>query len=152
VARGKKRRVMGDINVVPYIDVMLVLLVIFMVTAPLLTQGIEVELPSADAEPIAEELLDGKPPLVLSINKDGAMFLNIGANEEEPISEIEVRERATVALRATPDMAVLVRADHQVEYGDVVAGMVLLQSAGAKKVGFITDPPDRLSDLPEPAQ
>ena len=149
MSKRSKRRIMGEINVVPYIDVMLVLLVIFMVTAPLLTQGIEVELPSADAAPIDSELLDDQDPLVLSIDATGRMFLNIGANEEEPIPDLEVRNRARTALTANPDLPVLVRGDHRASYGDIVAGMVLLQSAGAKKVGFITDPPDRLSDLPE---
>ncbi len=148
MSKRSKRRVMGDINVVPYIDVMLVLLVIFMVTAPLLTQGVEVELPSADASPIDSELLDNQDPLVLSIDVGGNMFLNIGANEEESIPELEIRNRARAALNANPALPVLVRADHRVDYGSVVAGMVLLQSAGAKKVGFITDPPDRLNDLP----
>ena len=148
MSKRSKRRVMGDINVVPYIDVMLVLLVIFMVTAPLLTQGIEVELPSADAEPISEELMDDKDPLVLSINATGQMFLNFGKNKEAPLQELEVRNRARAVITASPEVPVLVRADHRVSYGDVVAGMVLLQNAGAKKVGFITDPPDRVSSLP----
>lgn len=148
MSKRNKRRIMGEINVVPYIDVMLVLLVIFMVTAPLLTQGVEVELPSADASPISDELLDGKDPLVLSIDAFGQMFLNIGKDEEEPLQELEVLNRARTTLTANPELPVLVRADHRVPYGDVVAGMVLLQSAGAKKVGFITDPPDRVSDLP----
>ncbi|MEM7081949.1 MAG: protein TolR [Pseudomonadota bacterium] len=144
-----KRRVMGDINVVPYIDVMLVLLVIFMVTAPLLTQGVEVELPSADAEPISDELLDNNDPLVLSIDANGRMYLSVGKDEDQPIDELEVRNRARKVMNTNPAIPVLVRADHRVAYGDVVAGMVLLQSAGAKKVGFITDPPDRVADLPE---
>ncbi len=149
MSKRNKRRIMSDINVVPYIDVMLVLLVIFMVTAPLLTQGVEVELPSADAEPISDDLLDGKDPLVLSIDASGQMFLNIGKNEDEPLQELEVRNRARTALTANPTLPVLVRADHRVAYGDVVAGMVLLQNAGAKKVGFITDPPDRVATLPD---
>ena len=149
MSKRNKRRIMGEINVVPYIDVMLVLLVIFMVTAPLLTQGVEVELPSADAEPISDDLLDGKDPLVLSIDASGRMFLNIGKDEDEPLQELEVRNRARTTLTANPTLPVLVRADHRVAYGDVVAGMVLLQNAGAKKVGFITDPPDRVATLPD---
>ncbi|NNF16790.1 MAG: protein TolR, partial [Gammaproteobacteria bacterium] len=100
MARVSKRRVMSDINVVPYIDVMLVLLIIFMVTAPLLTQGIEVELPAADAAPIDEALLQDKDPLILTVNAAGDYFLSIGADEELSISEAEVIRRAQVAIRA----------------------------------------------------
>ena len=141
MARNSKRRLMGDINVVPYIDVMLVLLIIFMVTAPLLTQGIEVELPSADAEPIDESLLEGKDPLVLTINSAGNFYLSIGNDKDEPLVATEVVNRAATVIRANPGIPVLVRADHRVSYGEVVAGMVMLQQAGAKKVGFITEPP-----------
>ena len=78
----QKRKLMGEINVVPYIDVMLVLLVIFMVTAPLLTQGIEVDLPKAAAEPIQEA--PNTPPLVLSFDKEGNLYINVGDDEDQP--------------------------------------------------------------------
>jgi biopolymer transport protein TolR len=139
-AGRKRRRLMGEINVVPYIDVMLVLLIIFMVTAPLLSQGIKVELPKAQAEPLDREARNTEP-LILSIDDAGQLYLNVGENEESAIDEPTVVARATAVLRRTPETAVLVRADEKVPYGRVVTGMVLLQQAGAQKVGFITEPP-----------
>jgi biopolymer transport protein TolR len=137
---------MGDINVVPYIDVMLVLLIIFLITAPLLTQGIEVELPKAAAEPLADEDYQNREPLVLSIDREGALYLNVGDDEQAPIDEATVLARATAVIRRRPDTAVLVRADEAVSYGTVVRGMVLLQRAGAEKIGFVTDMPDDIAD------
>ncbi len=131
------RRLMGEINVVPYIDVMLVLLVIFMVTAPMLSQGIKVDLPKAAAEPIEPDELE---PLVLSIDRDGLMYLNIG-NPRAAQPPDRVLEVASAALRREPRRPVLVKADTAVAYGRVVEGMVLLQQAGAEKVGFVTEPP-----------
>jgi biopolymer transport protein TolR len=136
--RGK--RLMAEINVVPYIDVMLVLLIIFMVTAPLLTQGIKVELPKAGAEPLPEEMMRNHQPLILSVDPAGQYYLNIGGDEEEPISSDTVLERVSAVLRREPQTPVLVKADRSVPYGTVVEGMVLLQESGAEKVGFITDP------------
>lgn len=136
----KKRRLMSEINVVPYIDVMLVLLIIFMVTAPLLTQGIEVELPDAAAEPLDEDLVKDNQPLVLSVDREGALYLNVGSDEDEPIEPATVVARAAAVLRRAPETPVLVKADEAVAYGRVVTAMVLLQQAGAAKVGFITDP------------
>ena len=137
---GRKRRLMGEINVVPYIDVMLVLLIIFMVTAPLLTQGIEVELPKAAADPIDAGQDD--EPLVLSVDAGGLLYLSVGDDEDEPITPDTVVDLASAVLRRKPETPVLVKADTRVPYGRVVAAMVLLQEAGAKKVGFLTDPPD----------
>ena len=137
---SKNRRLIGEINIVPYIDVMLVLLIIFMITAPLLTQGIKVDLPDAGAEPLDEELIRNTTPLVLSIDQEGALYLSVGSNEEEPIDEATVVARTAAVLRRTPKTPVLVRADELVPYGRVVTAMVLLQQAGAKQVGFITDP------------
>ncbi|MGH8187653.1 MAG: protein TolR [Steroidobacteraceae bacterium] len=134
------RRLMAEINVVPYIDVMLVLLIIFMITAPLLTQGIKVDLPKAGAEPLPEELMREHQPLILSVDARGNFYLNIGKDEETPIDESSVVERVSTVLRREPKTPVLVKADQSVPYGQVVAGMVLLQEAGAEKVGFITDP------------
>jgi biopolymer transport protein TolR len=131
---------MGEINVVPYIDVMLVLLIIFMITAPLLTQGVQVELPDADAQPIDPDLLKDREPLVLSVDRDGRYFLNIGGDEDAPIEAAEVARRAGAVLGRDPATPVLVKADERVPYGSVVRGMVLLQQAGAKKIGFLTDP------------
>jgi len=134
-----KRRLMGEINVVPYIDVMLVLLIIFMVTAPLLTQGIEVELPKAGAEPLDP---GDAEPLVLSIDREGQMFLNVGDDPEAPLDQRTVAKRTAAVLRRAPETPVLVRADTLVAYGEVVTAMVLLQQAGAEEVGFLTDPAD----------
>jgi len=136
----RKRRLIGEINVVPYIDVMLVLLIIFMVTAPLLTQGIEVELPKAGAEPI--DPTENAEPLVLSVDRDGKLYLNVGEDESNPLEASRVIRLASVVLERRPDTPVLVKADFRVPYGDVVAAMVLLQRAGAAKIGFLTDPAD----------
>ena len=134
------RRLMGEINVVPYIDVMLVLLIIFMVTAPLLTQGIKVELPKAGAEPLPEDLTRDHQPLVLSIDKQGRYYINIGKEHDTPQSDQVVGDRVGAVLRREPKTPVLVKADRSVPYGRVVTGMVLLQQAGAEQIGFITDP------------
>jgi biopolymer transport protein TolR len=133
----KGRRLMGDINVVPYIDVMLVLLIIFMVTAPLLAQGVKVDLPKASAEPLPP---DAEDPLVLSIDKQGRMYLNVGATPNAPIDEEVVMARTAAALRRSPEKPVLLKADEAIAYGRAVDAMVILQRAGAKKVGFITEP------------
>ncbi len=134
-----KRKLMGEINVVPYIDVMLVLLIIFMVTAPLLTQGVEVELPDAGAEPLSEEMQE-EEPLILSIDSAGSYYLNVGDDEEQPLEPAEIFRLAETLLRQKPQLPVLVKADENVPYGRVISGMVLLQQAGASKVGFLTDP------------
>jgi biopolymer transport protein TolR len=145
-AHKGKRRLMGEINVVPYIDVMLVLLIIFMITAPLLTQGIKVDLPKAAAEPL--DARPNEPPLVLSIDAQGQLYLNVGATPRQAISAQTLLVRATAALRRTPDRTVLVNGDQAVNYGRVVEAMVLLQQAGARKVGFQTDPPRKPSTTP----
>ncbi len=136
----QKRKLMGEINVVPYIDVMLVLLVIFMVTAPLLTQGIEVELPKAGAEPIDD--VPNHPPLVISVDAEGNLYVNVGDNEDEPASGKEIVARVGAVLRNRPDTPILVKADRSVPYGNVVGAMVLLQRGGAESIGFVTDPLD----------
>jgi biopolymer transport protein TolR len=134
------RRLMAEINVVPYIDVMLVLLIIFMVTAPLLTQGIKVDLPKAGAEPLPEDMMRDHQPLILSVDPSGRFYLNIGGDDEAPIDTDTVVQRVSAVLRREPQTPVLVKADRSVPYGSVVEGMVLLQQSGAEKVGFITDP------------
>jgi len=138
---SRGRRLMGEINVVPYIDVMLVLLIIFMITAPLLTQGVKVDLPKAGAEPLEAQQIQ---PLVLSVDRAGRLYLNVGGNPQVAIDEETVAARATAALSRNPETQVLVKADNAVAYGRVVQAMVILQRAGARKVGFITEP------LPEP--
>jgi biopolymer transport protein TolR len=141
--KGRRRRLMGEINVVPYIDVMLVLLIIFMITAPLLAEGIKVELPKAGAQPIPPELLKDAKPIVLTIDQAGQLFLNYGGKDDEPIDAATVESRAAAVLRRNPETAVLVRGDYRVAYGEVVGAMTILQRAGAAKVGFITQPPEK---------
>jgi biopolymer transport protein TolR len=131
---------MGEINVVPYIDVMLVLLVIFMVTAPLLTQGIEVDLPKAAAQPIQD--VPNTPPLVLSVDKEGNLYINVGDDEDKPTTGEEVIRRVGIVMRTSPETQILVKADRAVPYGNVVGAMVVLQQGGAESIGFVTDPLD----------
>ena len=140
----KGRKVMGEINVVPYIDVMLVLLIIFMVTAPLLTQGVKVELPKAGAEPLPVKPKQNEKPMVVSIDAGGRLYVNLGDNPEAAIDDETLLARASAILRRNPEIDVLVKGDANVAYGRVITAMVLLQQAGAAKVGFLTDP------LPQP--
>jgi biopolymer transport protein TolR len=126
---------------------MLVLLIIFMITAPLLSQGIKVDLPKADAAPLDADFLREHQPLVLTVDAGGRFFLNIGGNKETPIDARTVIARAAAVMRRDPQAPVLVRADENVPYGRVVSGMVLLQKAGAQKVGFLTDPPESPESL-----
>lgn len=134
--RGK-RRLASEINVVPYIDVMLVLLIIFMVTAPLLTTGVEVDLPQAPAETI--DFGEENQPIVLSVTSDGEMYLNVGEDSAAALSPDEVTDIASRVIRARPEAPVAVRGDGGGSYGNVVRGMVLLQRAGAQQVGLLTD-------------
>jgi biopolymer transport protein TolR len=140
---AKRRKPMSEINVVPYIDVMLVLLVIFMATAPLLTQGVIVDLPKAPSEPITERQDD---PLVVSIREDGAMFVNLGIqnadDESTRVTIYSLEDQAGKILRARPEVPVYVKADHKLDYGAVVRVMTVLQRVGAASVGLITDPPE----------
>lgn len=137
--KRKKRRSMSEINVVPYIDVTLVLLVIFMVTAPLLTQGVQVELPKAGSEPLSS---DNKEPLVVTVNKQGNYFVNIGDDQEKPIDHDILVARVAAVLRNQPGTPVMVRGDKDVNYGKVITAMALLQKAGAPNVGLVTDTPE----------
>jgi biopolymer transport protein TolR len=132
----RTRKLMGEINVVPYIDVMLVLLIIFMVTAPLLSQGVKVELPETDG---AEALPEDPEVIVLSVDPTGAMYLNLG-DPDLALTADRVVELVAAAMRREPGRPVLVKADTAVPYGRVVEGMVLLQRAGARRVGFVTQP------------
>ena len=129
---------MSEINVVPYIDVMLVLLVIFMITAPLLMQGVKVDLPQAPSQPI-----DNKEdePIIVSIKKDGSYYINLGGEQEQQRPLPEIKETVAKVLRQKPDTPVLVWGDTQVEYGIVVNLMSELQGAGAPSVGLVTEPP-----------
>ncbi len=130
-----KRRAMAEINIVPYLDVMLVLLVIFMITAPLLSQGVEVDLPQASAEPLTT---DADEPLVLTVDQQGLYYLNIGDEEEVVAAEV-MMARVAAVLRRKPKTPVMVRGDRNASYGDVVKAMTRLQAAGAPSVGLITE-------------
>lgn len=135
----RKRKRMSEINVVPYIDVMLVLLVIFMVTAPLFHQGVEVDLPSAPAKQI-EKSDENQEPLIISINQAGQVFVNKANSPEEPIPDGLFRNQITEILSKEQGNPIYVRGDKNVDYGRVVTVMVMLQDAGAENVGLITDP------------
>jgi len=124
--------------VVPYIDVMLVLLVIFMVTAPLLTQGVRVDLPQTQAQAIKQS---DSEPLILTVDATGRYYLNIGEDPLEPLTTEVLTTRVQAALQLEPQRRVLVRGDDSVSYGEVVHAMALLQQAGARGVGLITRSP-----------
>ncbi len=135
----KNKTLMAEINVVPYIDVMLVLLVIFMITAPLLTQGIHVNLPQAQAKALsAKEQL----PIIVSVNKAGQLFLNISNTPKQAIADKKLSEQVSVALNQAKQKnnprQVYVKGDRDVPYGKIVQAMALLQQAGAPEVGLIT--------------
>ena len=136
----RRRKLMGEINVVPYIDVMLVLLIIFMITAPLLKEGIKVDLPTAGAKPIDAAFLQKHEPLIVTIDARGRLYINFGPNQDKPASETTIGARTGALLRRDPLTPVLVKADTTVPYGAVAHAMVLLQRAGADKVGLLTDP------------
>jgi biopolymer transport protein TolR len=134
--RRNKRRPMAEINVVPYIDVMLVLLVIFMITAPMLTQGVDVELPNANAAPIQDTEND---VMIASVDSKGKYYLDVGGKQES-ITLSQIQDRVRKVLSQNPKMSVLVRGDKNVPYGDVIGLMVTLQGAGVPNVGLVTEP------------
>jgi biopolymer transport protein TolR len=137
-----KRKPMAEINVVPYIDVMLVLLVIFMITAPLLNLGVEVDLPKADAEPLESQ--QNEEPMVVTVLKNGDLYLNAGGEVDGVNSGLIDADSlvTTVAaiVRRNPEIQVLVGGDQAVNYGYIYDAMVLLQKAGVSKVGLMSDP------------
>jgi biopolymer transport protein TolR len=136
--KNNRRRPMSDINVVPYIDVMLVLLIVFMVTAPMLMQGVKVELPKAAATPVGKQ---DDEPLIVSVKADGSYFINLGKDKEKSQSLNVVQDKVSKILRRKPETSVLVWGDTSVPYGSVVALMTALQSAGAASVGLVTENP-----------
>ncbi|HEY7864667.1 MAG TPA: protein TolR [Psychromonas sp.] len=133
----KRRRVIAEINVVPYIDVMLVLLIIFMVTAPLVTQGVKVDLPQAAAEALPE---DSKPPMIASIDKEGRYYLSVGDNTESPLDGEQMTALVSAQLAGDPNAQFVVKGDGAVDYRSVIDLMVLLQSAGVPSLGLMTEP------------
>lgn len=136
--RKVKKKPMAEINVVPYIDVMLVLLVIFMITAPLLMQGVKVDLPQAPSEAVEDDDIE---PLIVSIKKDGSYYINLGGDQEKQRPLPEIKETVSKVLRQEPQTPILVWGDREVGYGVVVQLMTELQSAGAPSVGLVTEPP-----------
>jgi biopolymer transport protein TolR len=133
--QAKRRKVVAEMNVVPYVDVMLVLLVIFMTTAPLLVQGVKVDLPEASSQPLSQHDMQ---PLILSIDKKGAYYLNIASDPTQSLSPRQVKIQVTKALAVAHARPVLVNGDKAANYGQVVAAMVLLQEAGVPTVGLMT--------------
>jgi len=129
---------MSEINVVPYIDVMLVLLIIFMITAPMLMQGVEVELPQAPSEPIQNQ---EDEPLIVSVKADGSYYINLGGEPDKPQELAVIKDKVGKILRAKPTTPVLVWGDQKASYGIVVTLMSELQDAGAKTVGLVTENP-----------
>ena len=140
----QRRKPMGEINVVPYIDVMLVLLIIFMITAPLLTEGVQVDLPEAEANPVKTD--DQTEPLVVSVDAEGHFYASIGETPEEAIDSQELMAKTAAVLRRNPDTPIMVKGDSAASYGYVVTAMALLQKAGAPNVGLITQPPETTTE------
>ncbi|WP_323846851.1 protein TolR [Microbulbifer magnicolonia] len=136
--KGTKKKLVSEINVVPYIDVMLVLLIVFMVTAPLLMQGVKVDLPDAPSAPIEDT---DDEPLIVSVRADGTYYLNLGEEEKVARPLAEIKETVAKVLRQKPKTPVLVWGDTDAKYGLIVSAMTHLQQAGAPSVGLVTEPP-----------
>ena len=137
--RTKRHKPNAEINVVPYIDVMMVLLVIFMVTAPMLTQGVNVDLPKAKSDPVVSEELN--QPLIISVTKTGDFYLELGENNKQPVTLERIGVQVGKILLRAPDTPVLLRGDKAIEYGLVVRIMTVLQQAGAQSVGLVSESP-----------
>ena len=137
--RTKRHKPNAEINVVPYIDVMMVLLVIFMVTAPMLTQGVTVDLPQAQSDPVASDELS--QPLVISVTKSGDFYLELGESNKQPITLERIGIQVGKILLRAPDTQVLLRGDKAIEYGLIVKIMTVLQQAGAQSVGLVSESP-----------
>ncbi len=136
--RRSRQRLMSDINVVPYIDVMLVLLIIFMITAPLITQGVKIDLPQAPSEVIPPS---EQEPVIVTVDARGDVYIDYGDKPKEAVEEDVLVTRVAGLLKYRPDVQLLVKGDREVDYGRVVAVMALLQGAGVETVGLITEPP-----------
>lgn len=130
---------MSEINVVPYIDVMLVLLIIFMITAPLLSQGIKVDLPQSASEPLPPT---EKEPVVVSVDSEGSFYINYGENQDAPLEAQTLINRVSALLKYQPGIPVFIKGDRKVSYGRIVAVMSLLQQAGVENIGMVTEPPE----------
>ena len=137
-----RKRPMAEINVVPYIDVMLVLLVIFMITTPLLSQGIQVDLPQVPSEPLTVESGTGIDNLIITVDAAGQFFINYGEAQEKPITTEKLSKRVTALLKYQPNIPVLIRGDTNALYGRVAGLMAVLQSTGVSSIGMITKSPE----------
>ena len=135
-----RKRPMSEINVVPYIDVMLVLLIIFMITAPLLSQGVKIDLPQVPSEALPASDND---PVIISVDAAGNFFINYGENQDQPVSPDVLVNRVGALIKYRPKLPILVKGDVSVNYGRVVQAMALLQGAGVKGIGLITEPPEQ---------
>ncbi len=135
-----RKKPMSEINVVPYIDVMLVLLVIFMITTPLLSQGVKVDLPQVPSKPLEEQ---AKDPVIVSVDSEGAFYITFGENQDDPVSPDDLVNRIAALLKYRPGIPVFVKGDRNVPYGRVVGLMALLQGAGVPSIGMITEPPEQ---------
>ena len=138
ITRRHKRKLKADINVVPYIDVMLVLLIIFMVTAPLLSLGVDVELPQAKAKPIEQQ----KDPVVVTVTADGAYSLKLESADPEPIDAATLQAKLAAFVKQNPEVPVFVAGARDADYATVFDTMVLLQQAGVPRVGLMGQPPE----------
>lgn len=134
-----KKGLVSDINVVPYIDVMLVLLVIFMVTAPMLTSGVTIELPEASTEPMNIET--NEEPLIVSVRTNGELFINVGGEETSPVTLGVVKDRVMKVLAARPQTQVQLRGDTRLDYGTLMQVMSALQDAGVVSIGLVAEAP-----------
>ena len=132
-----RRNLISDINVVPYIDVMLVLLVIFMISAPLMVQGIQVNLPQASSEALP---VKNNEPLIVTIDKNGGVFLEVDSSKDKSLTLDELNISVTKIFEANPNLQVVIRGDAQVEYEKVMSVMAQLQMAGATDIGLISKP------------
>lgn len=135
-----RKQPISEINVVPYIDVMLVLLVIFMITAPLLSQGVKVDLPQVPSKPLPVET---KEPVIVSVDNIGNFYISFGENQDSPVSPDILINRIGALLKYQPGIPVYVKGDQNVPYGRVVELMAILQSAGVPNIGMITEPPEQ---------
>ncbi|AGH81812.1 biopolymer transport protein ExbD/TolR [Psychromonas sp. CNPT3] len=135
--RKTRRRIVSEINVVPYIDVMLVLLIIFMATATSVTLGVKVDLPQATSQPLP---VDTKPPLIASIDKQGLYYLSTGASADSPLNEDELQALVRLEIRRDANAQFVVKGDGAVPYKKVIDLMVLLQTSGVESIGLMTEP------------
>ena len=138
--RGR-RKPMAEINVVPYIDVTLVLLIIFMITTPMMQTGVEVDLPQAESAMVEQK--EGEPPIVISIKEQGEYYINVDGQNDERIEPEVINDRVAIVLSNKPGTQVLISADKGVDYGTVVTVMAALKNAGVPTVGLMTKPEEQ---------